>query len=284
MKLAFIIACILSFLASGGLLTTLGILLSRRDGPAVRACIALGGGLTLNFLCFIISTIMVIYFGAVPTGVALTVDAVSNLSILFSCSMLAILILDITRVEDQSRRIVVLAQGLLQAVLFILWLAFRLSRSGVARELSVAMLFSSFIISVGYLFGVALARKRCIDSPAAALLLRKYQIATFIVGPFAFVSNLVNFERQPLSFLVFPVGCVLFTGIGISHIYNELFARTSPPQASVPDFSKAVARYGITERERDIIIELLDGLSNRRIAERLFISETTVKSHMYRIF
>jgi DNA-binding NarL/FixJ family response regulator len=40
----------------------------------------------------------------------------------------------------------------------------------------------------------------------------------------------------------------------------------------------------LTERERQVLAMLADGISNRRIAERLAISENTVKAHVAAIF
>ncbi len=41
---------------------------------------------------------------------------------------------------------------------------------------------------------------------------------------------------------------------------------------------------GITPRELDILEAMATGLSNREIAERLFVSENTVKTHAARLF
>lgn len=43
-------------------------------------------------------------------------------------------------------------------------------------------------------------------------------------------------------------------------------------------------RPTLTERERDILGQLAQGLGNRDIAKALFISETTVKTHLGRIY
>lgn len=41
---------------------------------------------------------------------------------------------------------------------------------------------------------------------------------------------------------------------------------------------------GLTRREAEVIALIADGLSNREIAERLFVSEATVKTHINRAF
>jgi DNA-binding NarL/FixJ family response regulator len=43
-------------------------------------------------------------------------------------------------------------------------------------------------------------------------------------------------------------------------------------------------RYGLSERERDVIELLCDGLSNNALADRLGLSEKTVKNHLAHIF
>ena len=57
--------------------------------------------------------------------------------------------------------------------------------------------------------------------------------------------------------------------------------RTSEP-FEVDDGSRE--RLGITPRELEILELMAEGLSNREIAERLFVSENTVKTHSSRLF
>lgn len=44
------------------------------------------------------------------------------------------------------------------------------------------------------------------------------------------------------------------------------------------------AEFGLSEREREVVDKLCTGLSNRRIAEELFISPKTVENHLSNIF
>ena len=57
----------------------------------------------------------------------------------------------------------------------------------------------------------------------------------------------------------------------------------APRGPFVPDGSRR-EELGITPRELDILELIAQGLSNREIAEKLFVSENTVKTHSSRVF
>ncbi|HWP41952.1 MAG TPA: response regulator transcription factor, partial [Blastocatellia bacterium] len=57
--------------------------------------------------------------------------------------------------------------------------------------------------------------------------------------------------------------------------------RASKPKEADPESSKIAS---LTEREREVVALVGEGLKNKQIADRLFISETTVRHHLTSIF
>jgi len=83
---------------------------------------------------------------------------------------------------------------------------------------------------------------------------------------------------------------LIFSGVGIWLGLKFTRTRTVVREVPVPvtsPFYRNEARLqelGITPRELDILEAMAAGLSNREIAERLFVSENTVKTHAARLF
>ena len=83
---------------------------------------------------------------------------------------------------------------------------------------------------------------------------------------------------------------LIFSAVGIWLGLKLTRTRTIVREVPVPvvgPFNRNVARLhelGITPRELEILEAMAAGLSNREIAERLFVSENTVKTHTTRVF
>jgi DNA-binding CsgD family transcriptional regulator len=78
----------------------------------------------------------------------------------------------------------------------------------------------------------------------------------------------------------------IWLGLKLTRTRETVVVREVPVPAAGP-FERNEARreqLGITPRELEILEAVAAGLSNREIAERLFVSENTVKTHAARLF
>lgn len=76
---------------------------------------------------------------------------------------------------------------------------------------------------------------------------------------------------------------LIFTAIGVYFGLRWTTQREVARTPFVVDTAK-VAELRITKREHEILALIAQGLSNREIAETLFVSENTVKTHSSRLF
>ena len=87
-------------------------------------------------------------------------------------------------------------------------------------------------------------------------------------------------------------GLGIWLGLKLTRTRETVVVREVPVEVRVPvrttgPFDRNLQRLeqlGITPRELEILEAMADGLSNREIGERLFVSENTVKTHAARLF
>ena len=103
-----------------------------------------------------------------------------------------------------------------------------------------------------------------------------------LVGfPIAFYSYI-----HPKSYLPYYLeNPLLFFSVSILSLVFAIRYFDQPTfleHGSVTDAFRS--QFSITERESEVVKALIDGRSNNEIAERLFLSNRTVESHLYNIF
>lgn len=77
----------------------------------------------------------------------------------------------------------------------------------------------------------------------------------------------------------------IWLGLRITGKRETVVVREVPvPVSSFVFDAKKQQALGITPRELEILEAIASGLSNREIAEKLFVSENTVKTHSSRLF
>jgi DNA-binding CsgD family transcriptional regulator len=75
--------------------------------------------------------------------------------------------------------------------------------------------------------------------------------------------------------------------LGLKLTRKEIVVQEVPVPAAPEPFAVNEAQLkqlGITKRELEIVQLIAHGMSNREIAEKLFVSENTVKTHSSRLF
>lgn len=85
----------------------------------------------------------------------------------------------------------------------------------------------------------------------------------------------------PLEFYIGAIA-VMFTGLGIWA--GLKLTRPRVVEVRVPGpferDERAIKRLGISKRELEVLELIAEGLSNQNIADRLFVSTSTVKTHV----
>ena len=93
------------------------------------------------------------------------------------------------------------------------------------------------------------------------------------------------YQNEPVIGLVFIF--IFFAGNSFLPVYlsygtiSTVFSVESVKDISFDDFCK---KFEVSPRESEIIREICNGLSNKEISDRLFISLQTVKDHTHRIY
>jgi len=76
---------------------------------------------------------------------------------------------------------------------------------------------------------------------------------------------------------------LLFTAVGVWAGKKLTGTPASGQHAFIPN-REAIAYLGLSDRELEVLMLLAEGLSNQDIADRLYISKNTVKTHLSNIF
>lgn len=100
---------------------------------------------------------------------------------------------------------------------------------------------------------------------------------------FVVVEHSIEIYGGVIALVFAAVG--IWLGLTLMRTKEELVARVEIPagQLFVPDDARAL-ELGLTRRELDILREIAAGKSTREIADALFVSENTVKTHASRVF
>lgn len=96
-------------------------------------------------------------------------------------------------------------------------------------------------------------------------------LALFQMSKFTFISGDLNFE------IIIAIVAVVFLIIGI-YLNKKSLQKWSVPSTEIN--LKKIDELEISKREYEVLQAISEGLSNKEIAEKLFLSESTIKTHV----
>ena len=99
------------------------------------------------------------------------------------------------------------------------------------------------------------------------------------------VASIYNLQGMMDTDIYVAGFSILFLVIGII-LSRKLFVKTLIVTQTNPVIINAeeLAKSGISKREAEILLLIHQGLSNQQIADKLFLSENTIKKHISNIF
>lgn len=100
-------------------------------------------------------------------------------------------------------------------------------------------------------------------------------LALFQLSQYTYISGDLSIE------IVVSVIALIFFFVGVYLNKKSLHKNVSPATAEIDH--KKITQLGLSNREYEVLLEIAKGLSNKEIANTLFISESTVKTHVSNI-
>ncbi len=93
----------------------------------------------------------------------------------------------------------------------------------------------------------------------------------FQFSKYALISSHLTIE------IIIAVIAIVFFSIGVFLNKKSLHQKTNNSEAI--DYEK-IKELEISDREYDVLLGISEGLSNKEIGEKLFVSESTIKTHV----
>lgn len=154
---------------------------------------------------------------------------------------------------------------------------------GTGYQIASILFFASFafVLVLGYILVRRVWRTDKQTFVLGLLLFATIGCGETLIGLIDMLRSPIAFRASERNFLFSSVPYALY---GIFIIYYFLRYYISPPVVTEGPSDTFLAKYAITEREREIILEVIRGKSNADIASELVISLATVKTHLHNIF
>ena len=100
-----------------------------------------------------------------------------------------------------------------------------------------------------------------------------------------FWIKLNAFDVYIILIAIIFLGVGLWLGLNLRQKNKEnSLSKTSQIEEEVPSDGYALTQSGISKREHEVLVLIAKGMSNQEIANTLFVSQNTVKTHTSRLF
>jgi DNA-binding CsgD family transcriptional regulator len=164
-----------------------------------------------------------------------------------------------------------------------------LTRATMRLNTLGSLSFSLFIVLFAYLLVLGFAgqkRDRSVRELVLIWSLNAFGLVVFLLnlwGTIQYIAGRREMSFTPAgdTFMVASVPYLLFGGVLMYYFGAYVLADRQASPAASPAL---VEQHGLSPREREVIPLLNQGLSNREIAEKLFVSLATVKTHLHNIY
>jgi DNA-binding NarL/FixJ family response regulator len=97
----------------------------------------------------------------------------------------------------------------------------------------------------------------------------------------------INFMQGNVKLeIIVAIAAVIFFLAGLyfnDRSQSKINTTTPPPGAPAAINYEEIKKAGLTQREHDVLVKMAEGLSNQEIATALFLSESTIKTHVSNI-
>ena len=155
--------------------------------------------------------------------------------------------------------------------------------------MKIAEVIRNILYTIIFIYSawLILAYHRKIQNQDARIVLISFSILVFSIIPLILVHRLFSLIFFPDSMLLnlphfntllLLISAIIALSYGAKYLFNE---RIGTGLMSVGEVAK---NTDVSQREQEIIRLLIRGLSNKQIAENLYISQKTVKNHIYHIY
>ncbi len=157
------------------------------------------------------------------------------------------------------------------------------SSAALRDSFIVLPVFTVYVLYI-YLLILLLVHKRRVKGRFGRLSVRTAIVALAVIIPaMAFEDLYVLVSREPPQVYTDPLAFLSLTGI--TTFFTLLFVfRRQRYGFERQDLETLAIRHGLSEREQEVALLLLQGLKYKEIADRLCISLDTVKTHVSRIY